>query len=200
MKDKLLKQFKEKEEEINKKLNSFKSLPESEYSKEFMFCLLTPQSQAKKCWQAVEELSKEKALKEEKVISILKTKTRFHNTKAKRILESKKSFNKIKKNLSNKNRKELRDYLSKNINGYGLKEASHFLRNIGKSDNQIAILDRHILRNLKSIGIIKEEKIKSPKDYLEIEKKFIELSKEIGITPDQLDLLWWSQENGEIFK
>ena len=54
----------------------------------------------------------------------------------------------------------LRNFIAENVKGYGLKEASHFLRNIGKSDNQIAILDRHILRNLKALDIIEEEKIK----------------------------------------
>ena len=55
--------------------------------------------------------------------------------------------------LSQINKKEdavkLRNWLAENVKGYGLKEASHFIRNIGKSENKIAILDRHILRNLK---------------------------------------------------
>lgn len=81
-----------------------------------------------------------------------------------------------------------------------MKEASHFLRNIGFSNNQIAILDRHILKNLKAQNLIKETKIKSEKHYLEIEQIYLNYAKETNIPADELDLLWWSQENGEIFK
>jgi len=89
---------------------------------------------------------------------------------------------------------------SKNVKGYGLKEASHFLRNIGLSNNKIAILDRHILRNLKELGLIKDAKIKSPKHYLETEQIFLAHADRMRIPADELDLHWWSQENGEIFK
>jgi thermostable 8-oxoguanine DNA glycosylase len=37
--------------------------------------------------------------------------------------------------------------------GHGYKEAGHFLRNIG-FDQDLAILDRHILKNLKKLGVI----------------------------------------------
>ena len=59
-----------------------------------------------------------------------KTRTRFHITKTKRLLETKNSWEKIKPNLSNINIKELRNFVAETVNGYGLKEASHFLRNI----------------------------------------------------------------------
>jgi thermostable 8-oxoguanine DNA glycosylase len=81
-----------------------------------------------------------------------------------------------------------------------MKEASHFLRNIGKSGNQIVILDRHILRNLEEYGIIQDARIRSRNDYLEKEEKYLKFAKEISIPSDELDLLWWSQENGIVFK
>jgi len=102
--------------------------------------------------------------------------------------------------LNNSNIIELRNLLTANIKGLGPKESSHFLRNIGKSDNKIAILDRHILKNLKELNIIKETTIKSPSHYLKIEKEFIKLSKKLKIPLDELDLLLWSKENGKIFK
>lgn len=194
--------YQQKKSEIQNRLKQFQNLEQKKYVKEFIFCLLTPQSQAKKCWQAVEEifaLPKNK-LTEEKLVEILSTKTRFHNTKAKRVLEGFESWKKIKNKLENSNSFELRNWLAENVNGYGLKESGHFLRNIGKSNNKIAILDRHILRNLKSAGIIKEEKIKNKKHYLEIESAFMKYSENLKIPIDELDLLWWSKENGEIFK
>ena len=197
---KLKNSYKLKQKEIKSRLNEFEKLKKREMQKELMFCILTPQSNAKRCWEAVEQISKLNKLEENKIKEILKTRTRFHNNKTKYILESKEAWNKISPMLTEQNRIELRNKLADNIKGYGLKEASHFLRNIGKSNNQIAILDRHILRNLKAFKVIKEVKIKSRKDYLEKEQRYLNFAKQIGISPDALDLLFWSQENGEIFK
>ena len=95
---------------------------------------------------------------------------------------------------------KLREWLVSNIKGIGHKEASHFLRNIGLGKN-IAILDRHILRNLKDFGVIKEiPKSISRAKYLEIEKKMTAFSKQTGIPLSHLDLLLWYKETGEIFK
>jgi len=96
--------------------------------------------------------------------------------------------------------RELRNGLADNVKGYGLKEASHFLRNIGKSNNEIAILDRHILKNMKRAKMIRERIIKSKRDYLEKEHKFLDLANCLRIPANELDLLLWGKENGEIFK
>jgi N-glycosylase/DNA lyase len=192
--------YEKKKALIKARLSEFNSLPEQEHYKEFMFCMLTPQSNAQRCWEAVEQIADLANFTDEKIKSILKTKTRFHNNKTNYLLHNRGQWNKIKLFLENQNIKELRNYLADNVKGYGLKEASHFLRNIGKSSNQIAILDRHILKNLKEFKAISEIKIKSRKDYFEKEEAFIKFSHKIGIPADELDLLWWSQENGEIFK
>jgi N-glycosylase/DNA lyase len=185
---------------IKKRLNDFKSLPKSEYKKEFLFCLLTPQSNAQRCWQAVLELSKLKSFNIDNITKILSTRTRFHHTKAKRILNAEDNWKAITPLLDNTDSFQLRNQLAEKVNGYGLKEAGHFLRNIGKSNNQIAILDRHIMKNLNNKGIVEKIEIKSTKHYFEIERKFLDYAKSIGKKPDELDLLWWSKENGEIFK
>ena len=120
--------------------------------------------------------------------------------KAKRIIEANIMWKTIQPLLQNKDRKQLRNQLAQQVNGYGLKEASHFLRNIGKSDSQIAILDRHILKNLKARKIIQDDNISSPKKYYGLEQQFLQFSRKVNIPLDHLDLLWWSQENGELFK
>ncbi|MEM3584736.1 MAG: hypothetical protein QW193_05630, partial [Nitrososphaerales archaeon] len=80
------------------------------------------------------------------------------------------------------------------------KEASHFLRNIGLGKD-FAILDRHILKNLKEFNVIKDiPKSISKKVYLDIENKMREFSKQINIPMDELDLLFWSKETSFIFK
>ncbi len=196
----LLNLYKEKKNEIKSRLDQFKGLSEEQKFHEFLFCLLTPQSNAQRCWSAVEEISKLKAHNEANIHNILKTKTRFHNVKTQRILKAKETWKEIKPALKNNNTKDLRNFLAETVNGYGLKEAGHFLRNIGLSNNQIAILDRHILRNLKELGVIENDKIKNKKHYFELENAFLSFSNSMDIPVDELDLLWWSKENGEIFK
>jgi N-glycosylase/DNA lyase len=182
------------------RLSTFKTLSEVEQQKEFVFCLLTPQSNAQRCWEAVEQIFEYRQFRGENLRGILKSKTRFHNNKARYVSEGLKMWNKIKPELKNANARALRNWLADNVKGYGLKEASHFLRNIGKSNNEIAILDRHILKNMKEARKIQEVEIKSKKDYLQKEQKFLDFANSLGIPSDELDLLLWSKENGEVFK
>jgi len=88
---------------------------------------------------------------------------------------------------------------NKNIKGIGYKESSHFLRNIGFSG--YGILDKHILNTMHEFEIIESTKPPSKRnDYLAIEKSFIQLSEDVGIHVDELDLLLWSEKTGEILK
>jgi len=94
-----------------------------------------------------------------------------------------------------------RDFFAtdKNIKGLSFKEASHFLRNIGYRG--YAIVDKHILRCLKELGVIRKIAPPTRRDrYLRIEKKMKQFSKSIGIGMDELDLLLWSLKTGKILK
>jgi thermostable 8-oxoguanine DNA glycosylase len=54
---------------------------------------------------------------------------------------------------------------------------------------------------LKEYGVIEEiPEVLTKKNYLEIEKKMKEFAKLIRIPLDELDLLFWSEETGFIFK
>lgn len=202
MSKQLITNYRLHERNIKEKLREFQSLPEHNYFHEFQFCLLTPQSNAHRCWEAVQEIKKLKKPTEDSIRNILKTRTRFHNNKTRYLMEANILWPEIVKNLGNEDRKSLRDYLAKNVKGYGLKEAGHFLRNIGKSDNKIAILDRHILRNLNELNVIGSEdlRIRNARHYHEIEEKFLAFSSKLSIPIDHLDLLFWSKETGNIFK
>ena len=107
----------------------------------------------------------------------------------------------IKEKLASfKNIFEARLWLVKNIKGIGYKEAGHFLRNIGIGKN-LAILDRHILKNLKIYGVINElPKTLTTKTYLEIENQMQNFSTKIGIPMAHLDMLFWYKKTGGIFK
>lgn len=173
---------------------------------ELSFCTLTPQSKAKSCWKCVEYL-RDSGLLFNAPADELKLKitgVRFHNNKSDYIEHNRNIFYSMdfkKFVLDNADDIfDLRKWLVDNIKGYSYKEAGHFLRNIGLG-SQIAILDRHILKNLVIFGIIPEiPKTINSKTYLEIEDKFLKFSKEIEIPPDHLDILLWYKQTGEIFK
>ncbi len=194
--------------EIQKRLEDFqkfRQLGDKEIFPELCFCILTPQSKALNCWDSVLELQKTGLLfngNNKKIKKILRKKVRFHNNKAKYIVENRKLFfeNGLKGKIFNgKSKEETREWLAENVKGYGYKEASHFLRNIGFRD--LAILDRHILKNLVNLGVIdKIPKNVNKKNYLAIEKKFRQFSEKIGIPMDELDLLFWSSQTGKVFK
>lgn len=175
---------------------------------ELAFCLFTPQSKAVSCAEAVVRLSKDRLLFEggAGVISKKINIVRFRNNKARYLVEARDKFTssgklKIKERLAQfKNVFEERNWLVKNVKGLGMKEASHFLRNIGFGGD-IAILDRHILKNLMKLKVIR--KIPSSineKTYLSIEKKMKKFSKKVKIPLEHLDLLFWARETGYIFK
>src|SRR3989339_344214 len=177
---------------------------------ELSFCLFTPQSKAKSCWEAVTTLKNNKLLFDGKAPQISKhlNKVRCKNTKARYVVEARERISGLMDLLDGKTpgirgpefAVSAREWLVKNIKGIGYKEASHFLRNIGLGEH-IAILDRHILKNMKALGVIKEIPAAiTPKKYLEMERKLINFSKIIKIPVSHLDLLFWSNETGEIFK
>jgi len=175
---------------------------------ELAFCLLTPQSKAKNAWDAVEILVNSEVLftgTSEKISEELNI-VRFKNKKAEYLVLARE---KIKRNGNYNIRQilndavdvfEKRNWLVRNIKGMGYKEASHFLRNIGFVEN-MAILDRHILKNLKLLNIINKisENI-TVNDYLSIEQKMKKFATEINIPLEYLDFVIWYKETGEIFK
>ncbi len=196
---------------IRKRLNEFKEVFRGSDKKifaELCFCICTPQSNAKACDRAISGLveSGELYAGSERRISYYLKGVRFHRNKAGFIVSARKFFSggnriRIKEKIREfRDNEKLREWLVKNVTGIGFKEASHFLRNIGLGKNR-AILDRHILKNLKNLGVIDEiPKNISGKKYIEIENKMCEFSRKIGIPMDELDLLLWSEETGEVFK
>ena len=200
----LRREFTARKESIRKRLDEFARVRPEEHFYELMYCLLTPQSTAVHAGLAVEKLRAVRTMQTAAdVAAVLREKDsyiRFHNTKAKHLKKLETQFPDIAAALSNgRSTRELRDWLVENVNGLGWKEASHFLRNIGHRD--LAILYRHILRNLKRHGVIRTiPKTMTRRRYLDIEEKLLGFSRAIAITTDELDLLFWSRETGEILK
>jgi N-glycosylase/DNA lyase len=196
----VFREYRKKRDIIQRRLKEFSEVSENDYFYELCFCLLTPGSKARQAEKVVRYL-KERDFKNENVdINEIVRKVRFHHTKKKRLLELKKNYFKLHNEIiREKDSFKLREFLVKNIDGIGYKEASHFLRNIGRRD--LAILDRHILKNMIKYNALDNiPNSLTKKRYIEIENKLRKFAKENNITIDELDLLFWSFETGEVFK
>ena len=74
------------------------------------------------------------------------------------------------------------------------------MRNIG-FDQDLAILDRHILKNLKRLGVIDGVPDSLTKrQYLTTETKMKAFSEAIHIPMSHLDFVLWAKETGKILK
>ncbi len=203
--------YRERRDEIQKRLEEFRQVMQwrdEDVFAELCFCLLTPQSSAKTCWDAVTRLKQQTLMLKGTAVQLepLLKAVRFGESKARYIVEARNMFSKdgrleVKPRLASfYNPFELREWLVEEVKGLGYKEASHFLRNIGLGE-EFAILDRHILRNLNRLGVISEIPTTiTKKRYLEIEEKLRRFAEKIGIPMADLDLLFWSRETGWIFK
>ncbi|MFA5303251.1 MAG: N-glycosylase/DNA lyase [Candidatus Nanoarchaeia archaeon] len=192
---------------VNKRLKEFSEKNEKsndEWYSELCFCILTANSRAKTAINIQNELGYkgffEKNQQElEKIIS--KNKHRFSSMKSRYLISARKHKeikSKIKK-LIPLGQEAVRNDLAISILGIGLKEASHFLRNIGFFE--LAILDRHILALLKENEYITEvPKTLTKKEYYRIEKIFQNIASELGMSSAELDLYMWYMRTGEVLK
>ncbi len=197
---------------IEDKIKRFKSIwkngSDEELFIELSFCILTPQSKATEAWKAICKLVESTDLFNGSSANISKelNKVRFKNNKAKYLLAAREKFSGsegfITRELLN-NAGDIikkRRWLAEKVIGIGYKYASHFLRNIGFVED-LAILDRHILKNMKYYGLIPEiPKSITPRNYIDLENKMKNFSSQIGIPLEYLDFIFWYNETGTIFK
>ncbi|MEZ0323826.1 MAG: N-glycosylase/DNA lyase [Hydrogenothermaceae bacterium] len=156
---------------------------------ESCFCILTANSSASLGIKLQKEIGIEgfREYPFEKLFEIIKAKGhRFAQQRAERIVNLRQKIELIKSIRNYKNSKEAREVLVNNIYGYGYKEASHFLRNIGFED--VAIVDRHIYRFLIETGLVKQRKTLTKKAYLECEEALLKISDKLGLSMAELDL------------
>ena len=204
--------YKEKKSDFKKRLQEFRDTWNKGTNKdihlELSFCILTPQSKALNAWQAITNLKENNLIftgSAEEMVEYLNI-VRFKNNKSKFLVALREQMTKngeiVTKDFfsSIPTTFEKREWIVKNIKGMSYKEAGHVLRNVGFG-SEVAILDRHILRNLVKLEVIDEiPKTLSPKIYLEIEKKMKEYCDFVKIPMDEMDLLLWYKEAGVIFK
>ncbi|MEK6898533.1 MAG: N-glycosylase/DNA lyase [Nanoarchaeota archaeon] len=184
--------------------SSFNQKTNEDWFSELCFCLLTANSKAQTAINIQKTLGYDgftKLSQENLARTIREHKHRFHNNKAKYIIQARQNKN-IKEIIQSIVKKEnefkAREWLVQNINGLGYKEASHFLRNTGHKS--LAILDRHILNILADNNIIEKPKSLNKKIYLDNEKIFQNLASSLETTPAKLDLQLWYLQTGRVLK
>ncbi|NPA12778.1 MAG: N-glycosylase/DNA lyase [Aquificae bacterium] len=168
---------------------------------EACFCILTANSSATLGIKIQKEIGIEgfKKYTLDELYQIIKGMGhRFAYQRAERIVKLREKEDFLLQIAKEKSGKEAREKLVKEIYGYGYKEASHFLRNIGFED--VAIIDRHISRFLFEKGLVKPRKTITKKVYLECEEALEKICKELGLTQGELDLYIFYIKTGKVLK
>ncbi len=187
----------------NKEFEKIKLSGANEIFKELCFCFMTANFSASggiKIQSNVGDgfltLGEEELAKKLSVLG-----HRFPNARAKYVVEARNKKDELIKLLTEiDDDLVLREWVVKNIKGVGMKEASHFLRNIGYKN--LAIIDFHIIDLLVKHNLIEKPKNKTltPKRYVEIENVLREISKKSGLHLGELDLYLWYLETGKVLK
>jgi N-glycosylase/DNA lyase len=177
---------------VKQRVSEFKAKKSDEdLFSELCFCIMTAGFRADKSIEIQEKIGNGfLVLPEKKLQEKLKELGyRYHN-RAAYIVQNRRHAREL--------RNRDREWLVKNIKGFGYKEASHFLRNIGRCD--CAIIDFHIVDILVKYKLIKRPKNLIKARYLEIEKVLEDIAKKTKLNLDELDLYLWFLETGKILK
>tara|TARA_Y100000310_G_C20629548_1_gene787852 strand:- start:751 stop:1386 length:636 start_codon:yes stop_codon:yes gene_type:complete len=190
---------------IDNRIREFKEQgkkKEEEVFSELCFCLMTANFNAEKCIHIQKELGRTKGfeiLPEDKLANELKKLGhRFPNTRANYISEARGCSVELHNAIMKKDGNKMRGWLVENVKGLGMKEASHFLRNIGYKD--VAIIDFHIIDLLERNSLIEKPKNMTKDKYIEIENILRNLAREVELDLASLDLYMWYIETGKVLK
>jgi len=208
----LRREYEEKGDAIRARLGEFKAKwrePDERLFEEVAYCILAIQTKARASDAAVVGLKERNLLLDgdaPAIAAFLRPRIRFHNHKAAYLVAARDRFRPggrwaLKDTLSSFASPEAaRDWLVREVHGFSMKEASHLLRNIGFSD-RLAILDRHVLRNLVHHGVVRSvPKSLTPRRYRGIEDRWRKFADAVGIPLAELDLLFFSRGAGAILK
>ncbi len=179
---------------VDKRIEEFKSFSKKskkEIFKELCFCILTANFNAERSIKIQKEIGEGFLMLSEKQLAkrLKELGHRFPNTRAKYIAEARKKIDELKFD---------RNWLVENIKGIGMKEASHFLRNIGFDD--FAIIDFHIIDILEKNKLINRPKTITKKNYIAIENILKKIAKKVKMALSELDLYLWYLETGKVLK
>ena len=172
---------------------------------ELAYCLLTAYSSAERGQLCVDALCDCGALTagslEEVAETLRRQGHRFADRRAEYIVEARRLAPGLKRTIQGfTNTGEARRWLVENVKGLGWKESSHFLRNVGYLD--LAILDRHIIANMREHGLVQDEGGKglTKRRYLEYERLLKEVADRVGMALGEMDLYLWYRKTGRVLK
>jgi N-glycosylase/DNA lyase len=193
---------------VEDRMDDFRAVHEMDtyqWYEELVYCLLTAFASALMGQKCVDALCCDNVIfegsEDEIRACLIDTGHRFPNKRAEFIHNTQHLAPTIKETIQGFNTsKEAREWLVENIKGFGWKEASHYLRNIGYFD--LAIIDRHIINNLREYEIIDIDSKKglTKKRYLAVEKVLDILAEELSLEPGELDLYMWYRKTGKVLK
>lgn len=154
------------------------------------YCILTPQMTFEKAEKAMAKLTSNSVLRNrERVLAVLqKNGVRFTN-KVDWLVKTVGRERELQRLLEETDDYRLRELLRGSFKGIGLKEASHFLRDLGRGE-RMAILDVWVLRGMKKAGRIDEvPRSLWPAKYYRLEKVYLKWADDLGVPPKHLDRL-----------
>lgn len=190
---------------VKKRMEAFSDLgrgPENGVFKELCFCILTANYSAEGGMRVQDAIGDGFISMPEKrlAITLKQLGYRFPNARAGYIVRAREMKGRIMDAIATQSGPELRNWLARNVYGLGFKEASHFLRNIGRPD--FAIIDFHIIDLLARRGMIEKpgSKSLSKKRYEDIESRLGTLAAKAGLSQGELDLYLWYMETGKVLK
>ena len=193
---------------VEDRIDEFRAVHEMDSNKwyeELVYCLLTAFASASMGQKCVDALCRDNMLfegSEEDIRGCLvETGHRFPNKRAEYVYNTQHLAPTIKKTIQGfKDSRKAREWLVENIKGFGWKEASHYLRNVGYFD--LAIIDRHIINNLveHKIADLDPKKGLTKKRYLAVEQTLDLLAEELDMLPGELDLYMWYRKTGKVLK
>ena len=192
------------EERIQEFLNVNKQDSKDWYA-ELVYCLLTAYSSAERGQLCVDALEECGAIFDGSVDVVAETLRRmghrFSERRAEYIIEARGLASKLKDIIKGfQTSRAAREWLVKKVKGIGWKEASHFLRNVGYLD--IAILDRHILSNMRDHNLIPKDSSKglTKRRYIEYERILRSVADRLEMPLGKIDLYLWYMKTGKVLK
>jgi len=172
---------------------------------ELTYCLLTAYSSAERGQLCVDALCGCGALLDGEIGEVAETLRlqghRFAVRRAEYIVEARKLAPDLKRTIEGfSSARDARKWLVENVKGLGWKESSHFLRNVGYFD--VAILDRHIVSNMREHGLIQDDGKKglTKRRYLEYERLLEYVAERVDMTLGEMDLYLWYRKTGKVLK
>jgi N-glycosylase/DNA lyase len=189
-------------EEVESRMGEFEAVGragEDRWFSELCFCLLTANFTAEGGIRIQEAVGGGFATlgEPELAAELARLGHRFPKARAAYIVQAREKLGILKKVVGEfHSGKVAREWVA-GVKGLGMKEASHFLRNVGFRD--VAIVDRHILNLLLEHGLIGDRKLNWER-YLQIERLLEKLGGELGLDLARLDLYLWFLKTGKVLK